>query len=124
MTPEQVIDEVEKSGLRGRGGAGFPTGRKWRFTRSSPGDVKYIVCNADEGDPGAFMDRSVLEGNPHLVLEGMLIAAYAIGSQRRLCLRSGGISPGRPAPEDRHGPGGGTGPDRGPYPGHPLSVFT
>ncbi len=81
MTPEQVIDEVEKSGLRGRGGAGFPTGRKWRFTRGSAGDVKYIVCNADEGDPGAFMDRSVLEGNPHLVLEGMLIAAYAIGSQ-------------------------------------------
>jgi NADH-quinone oxidoreductase subunit F len=81
MTPEQVIDEVEKSGLRGRGGAGFPTGRKWRFTRGSPGEVKYIVCNADEGDPGAFMDRSVLEGNPHLVLEGMLIAAYAIGSQ-------------------------------------------
>ena len=81
MTPEQVIEEVEKSGLRGRGGAGFPTGRKWRLTRSSPGDVKYIVCNADEGDPGAFMDRSVLEGNPHLVLEGMLIAAYAIGAQ-------------------------------------------
>ena len=81
MTSEQVIDEVEKSGLRGRGGAGFPTGRKWRFTRNSPGEVKYIVCNADEGDPGAFMDRSVLEGNPHLVLEGMLIAAYAIGSQ-------------------------------------------
>ncbi len=81
MTPEQVIEEVEKSGLRGRGGAGFPTGRKWRFTRSSAGDVKYIVCNADEGDPGAFMDRSVLEGNPHLVLEGMLIAAYAIGSR-------------------------------------------
>lgn len=81
MTPEGVIDEVEKSGLRGRGGAGFPTGKKWRFTRSSKGDVKYIVCNADEGDPGAFMDRSVLEGNPHLVLEGMLIAAYAIGSE-------------------------------------------
>ncbi len=81
MTPEQVIDEVEKSGLRGRGGAGFPTGRKWRFTRSSPGKLKYIVCNADEGDPGAFMDRSVLEGNPHLVLEGMLIAAYAIGAE-------------------------------------------
>ncbi len=79
MTPEEVIGEVEKSGLRGRGGAGFPTGRKWRFTRNSPGDVKYLVCNADEGDPGAFMDRSVLEGNPHLVLEGMLIAAYAIG---------------------------------------------
>ena len=81
MTPEQVIEEVEKSGLRGRGGAGFPTGRKWRLTRSSPGDVKYIVCNADEGDPGAFMDRSVLEGNPHLVLEGMIIAGYAIGAQ-------------------------------------------
>ena len=81
MTPEQVIEEVERSGLRGRGGAGFPTGRKWRFTRSAPGDVKYIVCNADEGDPGAFMDRSVLEGNPHLVLEGMLIAAYAIGCE-------------------------------------------
>jgi NADH-quinone oxidoreductase subunit F len=81
MTPEQVIEEVEKSGLRGRGGAGFPTGTKWKFTRSSRGEVKYIVCNADEGDPGAFMDRSVLEGNPHLVLEGMLIAAYAIGAQ-------------------------------------------
>ena len=81
MTPELVIEEVEKSGLRGRGGAGFPTGRKWRFTRGSPGDVKYIVCNADEGDPGAFMDRSVLEGNPHLVLEGMVIAAYAIGAE-------------------------------------------
>ena len=81
MPPEHVVDEVEKSGLRGRGGAGFPTGRKWRLTRSSPADEKYIVCNADEGDPGAFMDRSVLEGNPHLVLEGMLIAAYAIGAQ-------------------------------------------
>jgi NADH-quinone oxidoreductase subunit F len=81
MTPEEVIKEVEKAGLRGRGGAGFPTGRKWRFTRSSPGDIKYIVCNADEGDPGAFMDRSVLEGNPHLVLEGMVIAAYAIGAE-------------------------------------------
>ena len=81
MTAEQVIEEVEKSGLRGRGGAGFPTGRKWRFTRSAPGNIKYIVCNADEGDPGAFMDRSVLEGNPHLVLEGMLIGGYAIGAQ-------------------------------------------
>ena len=82
MTPDQVVDEVEKAGLRGRGGAGFPTGKKWRFTRSSPGTVKYIVCNADEGDPGAFMDRSVLEGNPHLVLEGMIVAAYAIGAQQ------------------------------------------
>ena len=81
MTPEDVITEVEKSGLRGRGGAGFPTGRKWRFTAQSPGNPKYLICNADEGDPGAFMDRSVLEGNPHLVLEGMLIAAYAIGAE-------------------------------------------
>ena len=81
MTPDQVVEEVERSGLRGRGGAGFPTGRKWRFTSQAPGKVKYLVCNADEGDPGAFMDRSVLEGNPHLVLEGMLIAGYAIGAQ-------------------------------------------
>ncbi|HXZ35730.1 MAG TPA: FAD-dependent oxidoreductase [Thermodesulfobacteriota bacterium] len=81
MTPDQVVEEVERSGLRGRGGAGFPTGRKWRFTSQAPGKGKYLVCNADEGDPGAFMDRSVLEGNPHLVLEGMLIAGYAIGAQ-------------------------------------------
>ena len=81
MTPEQVIKTIEKSGLRGRGGAGFPTGRKWRLVRSAPGDTKYLVCNGDEGDPGAFMDRSVLEGNPHSVLEGMLIAAYAIGAK-------------------------------------------
>ena len=80
LSPDQVVQEVEKSGLRGRGGAGFPTGQKWRFARKSKGTPKYIVCNADEGDPGAFMDRSVLEGNPHLVLEGMLIAAYAIGA--------------------------------------------
>jgi NADH:ubiquinone oxidoreductase subunit F (NADH-binding)/(2Fe-2S) ferredoxin/NAD-dependent dihydropyrimidine dehydrogenase PreA subunit len=79
--PMGVIDEVEASGLRGRGGAGFPTGRKWRFCRGNPGDVHYVVCNADEGDPGAFMDRSVLEGNPHSVIEGMTIAAYAIGAQ-------------------------------------------
>jgi len=80
MTPEQVVDEVDRSGLRGRGGAGFPTGRKWRFARGAPGDVKYIICNGDEGDPGAFMDRSVMEGNPHAVLEGMLIGAYGIGA--------------------------------------------
>ncbi len=80
MTPEQVIDEVSKSGLRGRGGAGFPTGRKWSLTRASKGTKKYLICNADEGDPGAFMDRSVLEGDPHAVIEGMMIAAYAIGA--------------------------------------------
>ncbi|GAP06564.1 NAD(P)-dependent iron-only hydrogenase diaphorase component flavoprotein [Anaerolinea thermolimosa] len=82
MTPEQVIDTVLQSGLRGRGGAGFPTGRKWQFARQSPGDVKYVICNADEGDPGAFMNRRVLEGDPHAVIEGMIIAAYAIGSRQ------------------------------------------
>jgi len=81
MSPEEVIESVEKSGLRGRGGAGFPTGRKWRFVRDARGDTKYIICNADEGDPGAFMDRSVLEGNPHSVLEGMITCAYAVGAQ-------------------------------------------
>ena len=82
MTREEVIDEVLKSGLRGRGGGGFPTGIKWKFANQSPGDVKYVVCNADEGDPGAFMDRSVLEGDPHSVIEAMAIAAYAIGAQQ------------------------------------------
>jgi len=82
MTPEQVIEEVTESGLRGRGGAGFPTGLKWSFARKAPGRPKYVVCNADEGDPGAFMDRAVLEGDPHAVLEGMLIGAYAMGAER------------------------------------------
>ena len=81
MTPEQIINEIKASGLRGRGGAGFPTGLKWQFTREAQGDVKYVCCNADEGDPGAFMDRSVLEGDPHTVLEAMTIAGYAIGAQ-------------------------------------------
>ncbi len=80
MTPDEVINEIKASGLRGRGGAGFPTGVKWEACRKAPGDAKYIVCNADEGDPGAFMDRSIIEGNPHSVIEGMMIAAYAIGS--------------------------------------------
>jgi NADH-quinone oxidoreductase subunit F len=80
MSPEEVITEVKKSGLRGRGGAGFPTGSKWELARRSTGNLKYIICNADEGDPGAYMDRSLLEGNPHRVLEGMLIGAYAIGA--------------------------------------------
>lgn len=82
MSPDQVIDEVSKSGLRGRGGAGFPTGLKWSFTRKAPGDMKYIVCNADEGDPGAYMDRSTLEGDPHSVLEAMVIAGYAVGAHK------------------------------------------
>ena len=82
MTPDEVINEVLASGLRGRGGAGFPTGRKWAFTKASQSDVKYVCCNADEGDPGAFMDRSVLEGDPHTVLEAMTIAGYAIGAHQ------------------------------------------
>jgi NADH-quinone oxidoreductase subunit F len=81
MKSDEVIEEVKKSGLRGRGGAGFPTGLKWNFVKGSPGSVKYLICNADEGDPGAFMDRAVLEGDPHSVIEGMLIAAHAIGAQ-------------------------------------------
>ena len=80
LSPEQVIEEVKTSGLRGRGGAGFPTGVKWQLTRNTEGDVKYIICNADEGDPGAYMDRSVLEGDPHSVLEGMTIGAFAVGA--------------------------------------------
>ena len=80
LGPEQVIEEMKASGLRGRGGAGFPTGVKWGFARNSTADQKYVICNADEGDPGAFMDRSVLEGDPHAVLEGLLIAGYAIGA--------------------------------------------
>jgi NADH-quinone oxidoreductase subunit F len=79
-TPDQIVDEVQRSGLRGRGGGGFSTGQKWKFCRAAKGDTKYVICNADEGDPGAFMDRSLLEGNPHAVLEGMAIGARAIGS--------------------------------------------
>ena len=80
ISPDQVIEEITRSGLRGRGGAGFPTGKKWQICRSARGDTKYLICNADEGDPGAFMNRSLLEGDPHAVLEGMLIAGYAIGA--------------------------------------------
>ncbi|MGD2048127.1 MAG: NADH-quinone oxidoreductase subunit NuoF [Chloroflexota bacterium] len=82
MSPEKVIDEIKRSGLRGRGGAGFPTGIKWELCRRQPDNVKYIICNADEGDPGAYMDRSIMEGNPHRVLEGMAIGAYAIGARQ------------------------------------------
>ncbi|MBN1354325.1 MAG: SLBB domain-containing protein [Candidatus Omnitrophica bacterium] len=80
VNPETVIEEVKESGLRGRGGGGFPTGKKWEYCRRAEGTPKYVICNADEGDPGAYMDRSILEGNPHAVLEGMLIGAYAIGA--------------------------------------------
>lgn len=82
MTPAQVVDEVKKAGLRGRGGAGFPTGLKWEFTLKAQGDEKYVVCNADEGDPGAFMDRSAIEGDPHSVLEGICIGGYAVGANK------------------------------------------
>ncbi|MBQ3390767.1 MAG: NADH-quinone oxidoreductase subunit NuoF [Firmicutes bacterium] len=81
ITPEAVIEEIDKSGLKGRGGAGFSTAFKWRAARNSPGEEKYLICNADEGDPGAFMDRAVIEGDPHSLLEGMLIGAYAIGAK-------------------------------------------
>ncbi|MDI6852419.1 MAG: NADH-ubiquinone oxidoreductase-F iron-sulfur binding region domain-containing protein [Deltaproteobacteria bacterium] len=80
LTPEEVIEQIKASKLRGRGGAGFPTGLKWEFARKAEGDIKYLICNADEGDPGAFMDRGILEGDPHAVLEGMAIGAYAIGA--------------------------------------------
>ena len=82
MSPEEIINEIKKSGLRGRGGGGFPTGVKWESCRQAHGDTKYLICNCDEGDPGAFMDRSLMEGNPHSVLEGMIVGAYAIGCQQ------------------------------------------
>jgi bidirectional [NiFe] hydrogenase diaphorase subunit len=82
LGPQGIVEEIKKSGLRGRGGAGYPTGLKWELVARQPAGVKYVVCNADEGDPGAFMDRSVLEGDPHRVLEGMAIAAYAVGAQQ------------------------------------------
>src|SRR4030043_782349 len=80
MKPQGVIDEITQAGLRGRGGAGFPTARKWQFCRDAPGIQKYVICNADEGDPGAFMDRSILEADPNAVIEGLTIAGYAIGA--------------------------------------------
>ena len=77
-----TLEEIKASGLRGRGGGGFPTGRKWAECREAPGDEKYVICNADEGDPGAYMDRCLLEGNPHLIFEGMMIGARAIGARQ------------------------------------------
>jgi len=81
MSQDEVLEEIKTSGLRGRGGAGFPSWMKWNFTKKTESDIKYIVCNADEGDPGAYMDRSVLEGDPHSVLEAMSIAGYTVGAQ-------------------------------------------
>ncbi len=82
MSRDDVIEQIRQSGLRGRGGAGFPTGRKWEFTKNAVSDIKYVCCNADEGDPGAFMDRSILEGDPHSVIEAMIIAGYAVGANQ------------------------------------------
>ena len=122
--PEAVIETMRVSGLRGRGGAGFPTWRKWKLTRESAGDAKYVVCNADEGDPGAFMDRSVLEGDPHSVIEGMAIAAHTIGASHGLYLRPGRISAGRRAAEDRHRPGPGARHPGQEHPRHAASIST
>ena len=105
MAPDDVIAIMKDSGLRGRGGAGFSTGIKWEFCRRSRSTPKYVICNADEGDPGAFMDRSILEGDPHSLIEGMTIAAYAIGAQRGLYLLPGGIPAGDRPPENGHRPG-------------------
>lgn len=82
MQPEEIVEEIKLSGLRGRGGAGFPTWRKWQFCREAPGDTKYLICNADEGDPGAFMNRSLMEGDPHALIEGMIISGYALGANQ------------------------------------------
>jgi NADH-quinone oxidoreductase subunit F len=82
MTPDQVIDEITKSELRGRGGGGFSAGKKWRTCRNVKSDTHYVICNGDEGDPGAFMDRSMMEGDPHSVLEGMMICAFAVGAKQ------------------------------------------
>jgi bidirectional [NiFe] hydrogenase diaphorase subunit len=102
MTPREVVDEVKKSGLRGRGGAGYPTGIKWELVMKQIPQTKFIVCNADEGDPGAFMDRSVLEGDPHRVLEGMAIAGFATGAQQGYIYVRGEYGPGDPTLADRH----------------------
>ena len=107
MTSEAVLEAVDKSGLRGRGGGGFPTGRKWRFCREAPGEQKFIICNGSEGDPGAFMDRAVMEGDPHAIVEGMAIGAYAIGAGQGFIYVRPRISPGRhaAAPGHRRRPG-------------------
>ena len=97
MSPAEVVEEITRSGLRGRGGAGYPTGVKWGMVAKQPAERKFVVCNADEGDPGAFMDRSVLESDPHRVLEGMAIAAYAVGAEPGLHLRPRRVSRWRSA---------------------------
>ena len=124
LTPPEVVEEVKRSGLRGRGGAGFSTGTKWDFTSKAPGEVKYVVCNADEGDPGAFMDRSILEGDPHSVIEGMIICGYAIGAREGYHLLPGRVSPGHQPAANGHRPGQGIRPAGGPYPGYGFQLST
>ena len=102
MDPQQTIDIIKKSGLRGRGGGGFPTGMKWELTAASKADQKYVVCNADEGDPGAFMDRSILEGDPHSVVEGMVVCGYCTGASRGIGLYQGRIPAGDRTAENSH----------------------
>jgi NADH:ubiquinone oxidoreductase subunit F (NADH-binding) len=92
MTPNQVINEIMASGLKGRGGAGFPTGLKWSFVAKTPGDQKYVICNADESEPGTFKDRLILEGDPHSILEAMIIAGYAVGASEGYITSAGNIS--------------------------------
>jgi (2Fe-2S) ferredoxin len=107
MKPEEVIEEVRRSGLRGRGGAGFPTGLKWAAVRSAPGPEKYVICNADEGEPGTFKDRLILEGDPHRILEAMIIAGYAVGAKLGIIYVRGEYCSFHPPPDESHR----TGPD-------------
>jgi bidirectional [NiFe] hydrogenase diaphorase subunit len=109
MTPKDVVDTMVSSGLRGRGGAGFPPDLKWGTVAKSPGTKKYVICNADEGDPGAFMDRSVLESDPHRVLEGMAIAAYAVGADQGFIYVRAEYPLAISAAADRHQAGQATG---------------
>ncbi len=107
MTPQQVVDEIKESGLRGRGGGGFPTGLKWQFAKIAVGDKKYVACNADEGDPGAFMDRSVLEGDPHAVIESNGNRSLCIGADEGYVLCPCGIPDRCQTPSDSHRSGDG-----------------
>ena len=102
MTPEEIVKEISDAGLRGRGGAGFPTGKKWEQVLRQTEPEKYIVCNGDEGDPGAFMDRSMMEGDPHRVIEGMMIAGIATPGASRLHLCAGRVSFSRRTADHRH----------------------
>ena len=117
MKPDEVIDIVKKSGLRGRGGAGFPAGLKWEHTKKSGAKIKAVVCNGDEGDPGAFMDRALMEGDPHSVIEGMIINAYRHRRAVRLYLRAARVSPCGEEPGRRHQAGPGAGASRQEHPG-------